>query len=130
MINNDFPSLYGTFEQQAMVAFSMNQQLLTPQSNQLGLGGMVGDLSGYDDHAQAVKLAAQAALEVFHYDSDMELDLKQALPVKEESPIGADEETLDGGIEEDLVVQTVKGRYMCPRPNCSKVLMIDLALQE
>jgi hypothetical protein len=108
MINNEFPSVYSTFEQQAMMAFSMNSDQLLPY------GGMVGMPTSHDE---AIQRAAQAALEVFQTYDDLDFSctiVKPDIPM-EELDLEPEEE------EEDVVIQTVKGRYMCPRPNCSKL---------
>lgn len=83
------------------------------------------------DHSTAVKLAAQAALETISYSYD-ELDQPQLVfPFQEYSEVSSsktiiqnEEEEDDNDDEEDFSAQTFKGKFQCPRPNCSKVIVI------
>jgi hypothetical protein len=85
--------------------------------------------STHVDHSTAVKLAAQAALESisFNYDEEPEL----VFPSQDYQDISKnsmltgqeveEEEEEEEEENEDFIVTTYKGRFQCPRPNCSKV---------
>jgi hypothetical protein len=93
------------------------------------------------DYSTAVTLAAQAALESMasyeEYEQELVLptqeyqemvksDSSKTLVKSKSSSIHDEDEfqSKDGDDEneEDFVVTTYKGRFQCPRPNCSKVL--------
>lgn len=93
-----FPGANFTYEQQAMMSISMQME-------------------------PTIQLAAQAALEcVAEFEPEVEpeyfmntcnsFDTLPEIPQEE---------------EDDLLVTTYKGRYQCPRPNCSKVSLLDLS---
>ena len=80
-----------------------------------------------NEYQNYINLAAQAAIESIQQYEEYEtlaLPSHELLETKSEDqpvapPPASNEE------EEDYIVTTYKGRFQCPRPNCSKVLFAN-----